>query len=157
ATTAEATIAAQEVQTASDTTRAALRALQAKEADLQDIVTHPLDHISWPAASGVDFAVGTLSGGFGSIAIAPDEHVLVTSETAGVVLRDSRTGDARQTLSVQSTPLAVAPTGDGKVWTLTRDNTIALRDPATSQVLWQWQDVDYTLSAMTATRDGSLV
>jgi pimeloyl-ACP methyl ester carboxylesterase len=158
AAASDASSAGQDVQTLFDSTRVALTTVQSQEAGLQDIIDHPLDHLTWPPASGLGFAAGMISGSFSRFSVAADEQTIASIESGSVVIRDSRSGDVLESLSVSGTLLSVASTADGKVWTLTRDDsTVALRDPASGQVLWQWQDVDHPFTFMAATRDGSLV
>src|SRR5207302_767504 len=114
-------------------------------------------HVNWPAVTNVDFATGLLAGSFNRFALSFDQRTLFTTEGSSVVVRDSRSGDVLQQLTGLGGIVSIAATADGNLWTLTSDNTVALRDPATGNVLWSWQELDYTLIAMTATRDGSLV
>lgn len=134
--------------------RAALASLEAEESHLRDIIAHPLDHIDWDPTDA-EFGIGTISGSFGRPSLSTDESLLIAVESGSVVIRDVHSGDVVQTWNVPGVRSVVAAAG-GTFWTMTID-TVALRSLETGEVLWQEQEFDFNLQAMTATRDGSVV
>ena len=161
ATASEASAAAQEIQTVSGSTRTTLITLQAQEARLQDILSHPLDHTQWTALSGVDFSVGSIAGSFTGFSPSPDNKTVVTAKNATNVIevRDAISGSVKSSFSTESSLLSVASSADGKIWTLERAyfyRYIRLIDPQTDQKLWEWQ-TDTTITDLTASTDGNLL
>ncbi|MBV9122087.1 MAG: WD40 repeat domain-containing protein, partial [Planctomycetes bacterium] len=160
-TSLEATVAAQEIQTAFDTTRTGLTALQTEEAGLQDQIDHPLDHLAWPPVSGVDFAVGRIAGTFGALSLPPDNKTIITGQSAAklVEVRDAVSGAVDSSFTTADTLNSVIPTADGQMWTQERASYyqyVRLIDPKTGQKLWEWQS-DTSLNGMAGSADGSLI